>query len=1117
MDMDTALGAEGRRRLDAAIDAREDGEPDLSAEMFQALAEEFPDDAEIALEYALTLRKLERGADADAVLDRAMARHPENFELRKSWWQIPGMEVNYDGTLERGRVLRRLFDPRQDPRSWDTLAVELDCYYEMGAWERLADAVRLYWDDLIAHQEIFPHGIAALQKLFLNDELARLMEQARPEAWGRLPAEAGPQLRARTLMARENAALVAKAGAAVISIGQNCLPYQLAGRWGFVSPLADPAELTPFDLGGFTNDSAADAIETEFAAFEDRANFVVSKAWGGGKMYLHRPSQVGFFHERGTHWVTPDGGRFFSRLALMIANWKLRLRAKKRLFVFCYCGAGRLDRLVQAAAATLLGPGAHLLIIDVLGTGQLSVRHPQVTYLRRPYPAQYDWTSVFEQSGARGFEFELGIAEAISQCLGRLDEDVAAPAPAPAGLAISRRELVDSVWSFGNRNGNLIAPEFGFDGDGRIAFYQNGNESRWRLENGALEIFKDSGALMWRSESMFVDAAGRWHVVLRTHLDPGLEFVLAQLGARAPADVPALRYTGRMRVLVLDNGLGVAARLRKSLDGAEIVHIDRVEQIDEHAECNIFVSGLVLSHMADPAAASALAGRIAMRFSLAVFFEISGQGREYLNSLGLRSFHRDFADNPGIDALDLDFFAAAMRAANVYKIEHYADQPAYDSFKPFVVSAAHAKGTMPRQESRGDYRVFDRPVFEIAAFACHKFDSLDPALDRDLILLDARSLKFRPQASGVRLDNMKQPGELGPMLYSTARDADPALKARPVTAPAVLWDEAVYAASGQDAAIADWCGRFAHEMVEVRVFALPNCLVSGVGAVFSNGVFVAGTDYLLIYLCSSRLDPIFAGMQRRHERRHVTGTAILAFNGLYDNYYHFVGEAATSLSLSLDVLGRDPAEKLTVVTGKLNGFRRQHLEILLKDRPAVEIVELGRDEFVTADELIYCDNLGPTKPQNIVVERVAFMDRMIAHCGLQDVAGARLIYLARTDSAGRRVVNEAELIERLRGMGFEIFVATGKDVAEQIATFRSARMVVAAHGAGLTNIMFARPETIVLELVQASYLNTGMMRLAQTAQARYYSEMFFETLGGDQSWAVDVERVCRTVGMLLEK
>jgi hypothetical protein len=1124
MDLETGHG--WRQRLDAAIALREDGDFEDSAAAFEALLAAHPADPEATLEYVKTLRRLDRTRDADLALEQAILAHPGHFELRKAWAEMPRLDVDYAATLARGRVLRSLFSPHDHPGAWETLSVEFDSLYEMGEWDRLEALVAAQWDQLCAVPEILPDGVAALHKLFLTDRLRDLAEAARPQAWERLPPGAAETLVLKAQIARRNRELMEATGISLISIGQNCLPYQLAGRWGLVAPQADPADLTPFDLGGFTNDSVAGAIESDFAAFEDRGNFTVTKAWGGGQMFLHKPSNVGFFHERGTHWVTPDQSRFFMRLALMIANWKRRRKAAKRLYVYCLCGAGSLDRLVAAAAAKLLGPGAQLLILDVMQQPSRCPPHGQVTYRHIPYPKDYDWTSVYQQCSARGFAFEAEVIGAIAGCLTALDPAAAAllhpaipadrPTPPADEPAFSSAELIETVWSFGNRNGNLLGEAFRFGAGGMIEVYRNDNEASWRYDGGRLEIFKQSGELMWTSAAMLRDGDGRRQIVLRTHLNADLEFVLTETARAQPAVAGA--FTGRLKILLLDNGLGIQARLPKALAGAEIVTLPSIGEIDRHSGCNVFISGLLLSHAPDARAAAALVARIARHFPLAIFFELSAYNSDYLASFGLESYHRAFQENQGMDALSLDLVANAAAPANVYKVELYADMPAFDSFKPWVIARERRQPGMPSAQSRGDYRVFDRPVFEIAAYACHKFDALDLDLEADLTLLETRSLRLRAQSSGLRLDHIARPAELGQTIYATQRDLPAALKNRIVSLPATLWNDPAYAVPEHEAVVAAWRAEFKIEIADVFIYDLPNCIYGGAGSIVSNGVFVWGTDYLLPYLNSSSLDPILRGMQKRHPKQHVSGAAIAGFNALYDNYSHCVSESMASISLCLDVLRQRGADRVTIVTGKHRAFGRQHLEILLQGEPNIEIVELDRDEFITCDRLLYCDNLGPLTPPRVVLEKAAYIDKIIAHCGLRNAVPHRRIYLARTDTKGRAVLNEADLIAGMTALGFQIFIASAVPVTEQIRTFREASFVVGPHGAGLTNVAFQQSGSILLELIQSSYLNTGLMRLAQIANVRYYSEMFFPdgAANPDQSWTVDVERVLRVVRELLE-
>lgn len=69
----------------------------------------------------------------------------------------------------------------------------------------------------------------------------------------------------------------------------------------------------------------------------------------------------------------------------------------------------------------------------------------------------------------------------------------------------------------------------------------------------------------------------------------------------------------------------------------------------------------------------------------------------------------------------------------------------------------------------------------------------------------------------------------------------------------------------------------------------------------------------------------------------------------------------------------------------------------------------------------------------------------------------------------RRVTNEAEVIAHLTRRGCEVFDGGAHTIGEQIRAFRDATMVIAPHGAGLTNIVYSAPGTPVIEIVPEGY------------------------------------------------
>ncbi len=89
---------------------------------------------------------------------------------------------------------------------------------------------------------------------------------------------------------------------------------------------------------------------------------------------------------------------------------------------------------------------------------------------------------------------------------------------------------------------------------------------------------------------------------------------------------------------------------------------------------------------------------------------------------------------------------------------------------------------------------------------------------------------------------------------------------------------------------------------------------------------------------------------------------------------------------------------------------------------------------------------------------------------------------------------------------------------QQIALFKNARIIVGAHGAGLANMAFCQPSTVVLELMQSTYLNACMNRIAQARGLDYHGECFDCDATDNvhqQAWMVDIDQLARTLDRVL--
>jgi hypothetical protein len=135
------------------------------------------------------------------------------------------------------------------------------------------------------------------------------------------------------------------------------------------------------------------------------------------------------------------------------------------------------------------------------------------------------------------------------------------------------------------------------------------------------------------------------------------------------------------------------------------------------------------------------------------------------------------------------------------------------------------------------------------------------------------------------------------------------------------------------------------------------------------------------------------------------------------------------------------------------------------------------------------------------------------------LAGRR-VYIARSDSRNRRMENEPAVCEALRRRGFEIILPTGQPLEEQISLFRDAALIVAPHGAGLTNLGFVREGRgpAVVELFQENFLNLAFAKICQIKRLHYTALINPVHEWGDgrhgSTWTADISALLEIVDTL---
>lgn len=195
-------------------------------------------------------------------------------------------------------------------------------------------------------------------------------------------------------------------------------------------------------------------------------------------------------------------------------------------------------------------------------------------------------------------------------------------------------------------------------------------------------------------------------------------------------------------------------------------------------------------------------------------------------------------------------------------------------------------------------------------------------------------------------------------------------------------------------------------------------------------------------------------------------------------YYHWLIEVLPKLSIlrRFESLASVPL----IVPPALKPFQRDSLkQVGISDTQLLPFDngcwELGN--------LFFPSLLGPTGSP--APAAVAWLRQEFLKSKPSAASSPKRIYLTRRDAAQRRVLNETEVVAFLEAAGFSVICPGELSLAEQIDLFRNVEIVVAAHGAGATNMVFAPPGATLIELFGDNYINGCFWALANVLGQKY--------------------------------
>lgn len=268
-------------------------------------------------------------------------------------------------------------------------------------------------------------------------------------------------------------------------------------------------------------------------------------------------------------------------------------------------------------------------------------------------------------------------------------------------------------------------------------------------------------------------------------------------------------------------------------------------------------------------------------------------------------------------------------------------------------------------------------------------------------------------------------------------------------------------------------------------------------AITSSGFILAHT-FLMIN--SHNIENFDNTLLRYFLRTRVTfriESAIVISTEGTSGYYHWMIDALPKIMMVNDIFFNE--NPLIIIPKNDKSFIEESLSLY-----GIKNYILSYKNFNCKVNKLYVPEL-ISDVGNPRLETLNFLKNVIIKESGYFETRSKRIYVSRRNSSKRRVLNENELMATLSLYGFELFELEKLSLEKTIKLFMSAEIVVAPHGAGLTNIVYCNSETTVIELFPNNYFEECYQNISNLLQLNHIA---IQENNGDlnENFTLDIDR-----------
>lgn len=260
----------------------------------------------------------------------------------------------------------------------------------------------------------------------------------------------------------------------------------------------------------------------------------------------------------------------------------------------------------------------------------------------------------------------------------------------------------------------------------------------------------------------------------------------------------------------------------------------------------------------------------------------------------------------------------------------------------------------------------------------------------------------------------------------------------------------------------------------VEEYLIPNAYINSNGYIFKSFRPVKETVSFR-HRDSVSLKNVLSNFLSKKKIR-ISEPAISIMSGWNDNFYHFTLESLPKLY----VLRKHIDSATIIFPQNLKQFHKEWTEILgLKNVTYLNSNEIVKTPLAISSTFTSRD----LNHHNLVIPE--FRDWILSKVESTDVTIFKKIFIGRKNSSHRRLLNLDKVKSFLEKKGFTYLEMEDYDLKQQIRLFAGADEIVCLHGAALTHLCFAKPNTLVIDLIHEDFYQWCYLKLAKILKINY--------------------------------